>query len=80
MSLGQTSFGHDAYVNAEYMCASVKILTGFIEPHFLAGFSGGPKAVLPGVADERCVLANHLAGGTLDSEIPFTPPPEFKRL
>jgi len=57
--LGRTSFGHEAYVNAEYMQASVKILTGFIEPHFFAGFSGGPKAVLPGIADERSLLENH---------------------
>ncbi len=57
--LGRTSFGHEVYVNAHYMRASIKILTGFIEPHFFAGFSGGPKAVLPGIADERAVLANH---------------------
>jgi len=57
--VGRTSFGHEVYVNAHYVRASVKILTGFIEPHFFAGFSGGPKAVLPGIADERAVLANH---------------------
>ena len=59
VSVGRTSFGHEARVNAEYMRASVRILTGFIEPHFFAGFSGGPKAVLPGLADESCILANH---------------------
>ena len=59
VSLGQTSFGHDIYINAEYMLASVKILTGFIEPHLFAGFSGGPKSVLPALADERSVLGNH---------------------
>ena len=32
---------------------------GFIEPHFFAGFSGGRKSVLPGVASEKTVLANH---------------------
>ena len=57
--VGRTSFGHEVSINAHYMRASVKILTGFIEPHFFAGFSGGPKAVLPGIADERAVLANH---------------------
>ena len=57
--LGETSFGHQTYVCAEYLQASVKILTGFIEPHFFAGFSGGPKSVLPGLADQRSVLANH---------------------
>jgi len=57
--LGPTSFGHETYINGVYMKARVKILTGFIEPHFFAGFSGGPKAVLPGLADERSVLGNH---------------------
>ena len=57
--LGPTSFGHKTYINGVYMGARVKILTGFIEPHFFAGFSGGPKAVLPGLADERSVLGNH---------------------
>ena len=57
--LGPTSFGHETYINGVYMEADVKILTGFIEPHFFAGFSGGPKAVLPGLADERSVLGNH---------------------
>jgi len=57
--VGRTSFGHEVYLNGEYMRASVRILTGFIEPHLFAGFSGGPKAVLPGVADQRTILANH---------------------
>jgi len=57
--LGPTSFGHETYINDTYMGARVKILTGFIEPHFFAGFSGGPKAILPGLADERSVLGNH---------------------
>ena len=36
-----------------------KILTGFIEPHFFAGFSGGPKGVLPSIAGADSVLTNH---------------------
>ena len=60
--LGPTGFGHETYINGVYMEARVKILTGFIEPHFFAGFSGGPKAALPGLADERSVLGNHDAG------------------
>jgi nickel-dependent lactate racemase len=57
--LGRTSFGHEVWVNGEYMRASVKILTGFIEPHLFAGFSGGPKAVLPALVDQQTVLGNH---------------------
>jgi lactate racemase len=41
------------------MDADVKILTGFIEPHFFAGFSGGPKGVLPALAGQESVLSNH---------------------
>ena len=35
------------------------VAEGFIEPHFFAGFSGGRKSVLPGVADQVTVLGNH---------------------
>ncbi len=59
VNLGRTRFGHEILVNRTYAEATVKILTGFIEPHFFAGFSGGPKAVLPGVAGARLVLENH---------------------
>ena len=45
--LGTSSFGHEVWINRTYMAADVKILTGFIEPHFFAGFSGGGKAVMP---------------------------------
>jgi len=41
------------------MSFDVKILTGLIEPHFFAGFSGGPKSVLPGLAGEVSILQNH---------------------
>lgn len=51
--------GRTVKVNRAYMEASVRILTGFIEPHFFAGFSGGPKAVLPGIADIASILDNH---------------------
>jgi nickel-dependent lactate racemase len=59
VSLGQTRFGHPVRVNRTYMEADVKILTGFIEPHFFAGFSGGPKGVLPSIAGADSVLTNH---------------------
>jgi nickel-dependent lactate racemase len=51
--------GRGVRVNRAYLDASVRILTGFIEPHFFAGFSGGPKAVLPGIADVEAILDNH---------------------
>lgn len=59
VSLGRTSLGHSVRVNRAFMEADVRILTGFIEPHFFAGFSGGPKGVLPALAGAESVLSNH---------------------
>lgn len=57
--VGLNRAGRTVYVNQAYLEASIRILTGFIEPHFFAGFSGGPKAVLPGIADVDSILDNH---------------------
>jgi nickel-dependent lactate racemase len=57
--LGVSRYGHDIWVNRAFYECDVKILTGFIEPHFFAGFSGGGKAVMPGMAGQRTVLGNH---------------------
>jgi lactate racemase len=59
--LGQTSFGHEIWINRVFLQAKVKVLTGFIEPHFFAGFSGGPKAVMPGVSGIETIHGNHSA-------------------
>src|SRR5215472_18780817 len=51
-------FGNDVpvWLNTEWVRADVKITTGFVEPHFFAGFSGGPKMVAPGLAGLDTVL------------------------
>jgi lactate racemase len=59
--LGRTSLGHEIWINRELMSCDFKILTGFIEPHFFAGFSGGGKAVMPGMAGLETILGNHCA-------------------
>jgi lactate racemase len=59
--LGRTSFGAEVWVNREYLQADLKVLTGFIEPHFFAGFSGGPKMITPGVSGGDTVLHAHNA-------------------
>jgi nickel-dependent lactate racemase len=61
ISFGTSSFGHEIWLNRELMECDVRILTGFIEPHFFAGFSGGGKAIMPGMAGQPTVLANHSA-------------------
>ena len=58
-NLGRSSRGHDIWLNRSLLECDLKILTGFIEPHFFAGFSGGGKAVMPGMAGLRTVLGNH---------------------
>ncbi len=57
--LGTTARGNPVRVNRQYLEADVRILTGFIEPHFFAGFSGGPKAILPSLAGVESVFSNH---------------------
>ncbi len=59
--LGVTSRGSEVWVNRELMDCSLKILTGFIEPHLFAGFSGGGKAIMPGMAGMKTILSNHSA-------------------
>ena len=58
-ALGATSRGHLVRINSAFLAADLKISTGFIEPHFFAGFSGGPKGVLPALAGAESVLTNH---------------------
>ncbi|MEK3914777.1 nickel-dependent lactate racemase [Paenibacillus sp. FSL H7-0331] len=61
VNLGRISFGCDAYLNKEYVEADFRIVTGFIEPHFFAGFSGGPKGIMPGIAGIETILTFHNA-------------------
>jgi lactate racemase len=46
-------------LDPRYVASDVRICTGFVEPHFFAGFSGGPKGVCPGLADTATVLEAH---------------------
>ena len=59
--LGKTSFGHEVWVNKELCSCDLVILTGFIEPHFFAGFSGGGKAIMPGMSGRKTIFGNHSA-------------------
>ncbi len=57
--IGVLPSGGDLWLNRIALEAELLIAEGFIEPHFFAGFSGGRKSVLPGVAGAKTVLANH---------------------
>jgi nickel-dependent lactate racemase len=51
--------GVPTWLNRAWLAADVRITTGFVEPHFFAGFSGGPKLVAPGLAGLETVLTLH---------------------
>jgi nickel-dependent lactate racemase len=51
--------GTPVLLQRHYVEADVRIITGFVEPHFFAGFSGGPKAVCPGLAATETILEAH---------------------
>ncbi len=56
---GKTKRGNPIWLNKDLLENDLIILTGFIEPHFFAGFSGGCKAVMPGMAGLRTIMRNH---------------------
>ena len=57
--LGETARGTPVEVNEIVASSDLIIATGNIEYHYYAGYSGGAKAVLPGVSSERSVIKNH---------------------
>lgn len=59
--LGTTRGRNRVLVLGEFLDQDIRIATGFLEPHFFAGYSGGGKAVLPGLAHLDTVLYNHRA-------------------
>ena len=59
VDIGTLPSGGRCEINRLAYEADLLVSEGFIEPHFFAGFSGGRKSVLPGVAGRKTVLANH---------------------
>ena len=59
VNIGTLPSGGECEINRLAYEADLLVSEGFIEPHFFAGFSGGRKSVLPGVAGRKTVLANH---------------------
>jgi nickel-dependent lactate racemase len=58
---GRSPLGYDVHLARDYVAADRRIILGFIEPHFVAGFSGGYKAVFPGVAALDAIMHYHSA-------------------
>ena len=59
VQLGVTESGAPALINRHFVDADVRVVTGFIEPHLFAGFSGGVKCIMPGVAGLQTIMSNH---------------------
>ncbi|MGH8793935.1 MAG: nickel-dependent lactate racemase [Stackebrandtia sp.] len=57
--MGEHGDGVPVWLNRRWVEADVRVTTGFVEPHFFAGFSGGPKLVAPGLAGLETVLTLH---------------------
>ena len=63
MDFGTTQRGTHLLVNADVMKADIRITVGVIFPHFPAGWGGGAKMLLPGIAGQETVAQFHLLGG-----------------
>jgi len=59
VEVGESATGVPVWLNREWIEADVRITTGFVEPHFFAGFSGGPKMVAPGLAGLDTTMVLH---------------------
>jgi len=76
--LGDTRRGTEIWVDCGYLDADLKVVTGLIEPHLMAGYSGGRKGVVPGLAGVEmmrtlhgpAMLEDHIGPGILDGN-PF---------
>ncbi|MFX0101497.1 MAG: nickel-dependent lactate racemase [Candidatus Hodarchaeota archaeon] len=59
--MGESSRNTPIWINKHYIDASLKILTGYVDPHFFAGFAGGRKAIVPGISGAETIIENHSA-------------------
>lgn len=59
ISLGKTTRGTRLIFNKNAVKADVRVLTGHVEPHQLAGYTGGAKSLLPGLSSKETIEANH---------------------
>ncbi|MFW6171731.1 MAG: nickel-dependent lactate racemase [Planctomycetota bacterium] len=57
--LGESPRGVPLWIDSRYVQAELKLTVGLIEPHFMAGFSGGRKLICPGIAALETIRAWH---------------------
>ncbi|MBX9963758.1 MAG: nickel-dependent lactate racemase [Burkholderiales bacterium] len=59
VDLGRTPHGTAVKLDRRFVEADVKIVTGLVEPHFMAGYSGGRKVIAPGIAHQETITTFH---------------------
>jgi len=59
--LGQTSMGTPVKLDRRFLEADLRIVVGLVEPHFMAGYSGGRKIIMPGIAHQDTITYLHSA-------------------
>jgi len=59
VSVGKTELGGEIFINRYYVKSDIKILTGLVESHFMAGASGGRKSICPGLLGESSTYLLH---------------------
>lgn len=60
--IGVTQSGTPVKLDKRFVLADLKIVTGLVEPHFMAGYSGGRKVIAPGIAHRDTITTFHSAG------------------
>jgi lactate racemase len=60
--LGSTRHGTPAKLDRRFVEADLRIVVGLVEPHFMAGYSGGRKVITPGIAHRDTITSIHAAG------------------
>ncbi|MCS7286242.1 MAG: nickel-dependent lactate racemase [Anaerolineae bacterium] len=58
--MGTTSRGTPCWINKSFAEAALKLGVGTINPHYFAGYSGGPKIILPGISGRETIRRNHV--------------------
>ena len=59
VNLGRTKAGTEVIINARAMDSDVLVLINSVEPHYFAGFTGGRKSIIPGIASHETIEKNH---------------------
>lgn len=67
-TVGTDSFGEPVLVNRMFAEAGRVIITGSVEPHYFAGFTGGRKSIFPGICDLKTIERNHNLADSLESQ------------